>query len=137
MARGRKEDAPGIICTRAPPGRRGLSESPARQAQCSNAGRAATEQDGGSFQRCVHGDRCSQLHTHSADRDGRLGSAGPYRARERAMKENAERVRFDRWLWAARIYKSRSLATRAIVGGKARLGGRRVKPGASITLGDI
>jgi ribosome-associated heat shock protein Hsp15 len=53
------------------------------------------------------------------------------------MKENAERVRFDRWLWAARIYKSRSLATRAIVGGKARLGRRRVKPGASITLGDI
>jgi ribosome-associated heat shock protein Hsp15 len=53
------------------------------------------------------------------------------------MKENAERVRLDRWLWAARIYKSRSLATRAIIGGKARLGGRRVKPGASITLGDI
>jgi ribosome-associated heat shock protein Hsp15 len=52
------------------------------------------------------------------------------------MNEAAERVRFDRWLWVARLYKSRSLATRAIAGGKAHLHGRRVKPGTPVAVGD-
>ena len=48
----------------------------------------------------------------------------------------AERVRFDRWLCAARIYKSRTLAHEGIEGGKARLNGRRAKPGALVGAGD-
>ena len=39
-----------------------------------------------------------------------------------------ERVRFDKWLWAARFYKTRSLAAQAIDAGQARVGGERVKP---------
>lgn len=46
-------------------------------------------------------------------------------------------VRFDRWLWAARFFKTRSQATRAVAGGKAHLGGRRAKPGARISVGDV
>lgn len=38
------------------------------------------------------------------------------------------RVRFDKWLWAARFYKTRSLAAQAIVAGQARLDGERIKP---------
>jgi ribosome-associated heat shock protein Hsp15 len=40
----------------------------------------------------------------------------------------AARVRFDKWLWAARFYKTRSLAAQAIDAGQARLDGERVKP---------
>lgn len=49
---------------------------------------------------------------------------------------NSDKVRFDRWLWAARLYKTRSLATRAVSGGKARLNGRRAKAGAWVRVGD-
>lgn len=48
----------------------------------------------------------------------------------------SERVRFDKWLWAARLYKTRSQATRAVSGGKAQLNDRRAKPGAAIATGD-
>jgi len=37
-------------------------------------------------------------------------------------------TRFDKWLWAARFYKTRSLAAHAVVAGQARLDGERVKP---------
>ena len=48
----------------------------------------------------------------------------------------AERVRFDQWLWAARFYRSRSLAATAIAAGQARLGGERVKPAHAVRIGD-
>ena len=51
-------------------------------------------------------------------------------------KENTERVRLDRWLWAARFYKTRSAATRAVSGGKVRLNGRRPKPSSPVMVGD-
>jgi ribosome-associated heat shock protein Hsp15 len=57
-------------------------------------------------------------------------------ARARAASDAAERVRLDRWLWAARFFKSRTLATQAIAGGKARLNGHRAKPGAPVQPGD-
>ena len=44
-------------------------------------------------------------------------------------------VRIDRWLWAARFYKTRSLAKAAIEGGKIHLEGQRVKPAKEIRLG--
>jgi ribosome-associated heat shock protein Hsp15 len=45
-------------------------------------------------------------------------------------------VRIDKWLWAARFYKTRSLAQQAVEGGKARLNGERVKPAKDVRVGD-
>lgn len=45
-------------------------------------------------------------------------------------------VRLDRWLWAARWFKTRSLATEAVTGGKVHLNGRRVKPASEVRAGD-
>jgi len=47
-----------------------------------------------------------------------------------------EPVRIDRWLWAARFFKTRGLARKAIEGGKIHLRGRRVKPSKAIQPGD-
>jgi ribosome-associated heat shock protein Hsp15 len=47
-----------------------------------------------------------------------------------------ERVRIDKWLWAARFYKSRSLASDAVSGGLAQLNGARVKPSKEVAVGD-
>lgn len=44
--------------------------------------------------------------------------------------------RIDRWLFAVRLYKSRSLAAAAVSGGKVHVGGERVKPSRSVRLGD-
>jgi ribosome-associated heat shock protein Hsp15 len=45
-------------------------------------------------------------------------------------------VRADKWLWAARFYKTRALATQAINGGKVHLNGDRIKPACRLTAGD-
>ena len=50
--------------------------------------------------------------------------------------EPARRVRLDRWLWAARFYKTRSLAAAAIAGGKVQLLGQRVKRSKLVQVGD-
>lgn len=47
---------------------------------------------------------------------------------------SAERMRLDKWLWAARFYKTRQLAIDAINGGKVHLNGQRAKPGKEIGL---
>ena len=52
------------------------------------------------------------------------------------MSEPQERVRIDRWLWAARFYKTRSLATEAVNGGKVEVNGERAKPARLIRIGD-
>jgi ribosome-associated heat shock protein Hsp15 len=44
-------------------------------------------------------------------------------------------VRLDKWLWAARFYKTRSLAQAAVAGGKVKLGGERVKAAKEIAPG--
>src|SRR5678815_1944416 len=46
------------------------------------------------------------------------------------------RVRLDKWLWAARFYKTRSLATEAVTGGKVDVNGERAKPAKPIKPGD-
>ncbi len=46
-----------------------------------------------------------------------------------------EKIRIDKWLWAARFYKTRSLAKQAIEGGKIHCDGQRVKPSKDITTG--
>ena len=55
------------------------------------------------------------------------------------MKETPDKsagVRADKWLWAARFFKTRSLSTVAINGGKVHLNGTRVKPAHKLTIGD-
>ena len=47
-----------------------------------------------------------------------------------------ERMRLDKWLWAARFFKTRSLATQAVDAGKVRLNGERAKPAREIKAGD-
>lgn len=47
-----------------------------------------------------------------------------------------ERVRLDKWLWAARFYKTRSLAALAVEGGKVKLNGARSKPSKALKPGD-
>jgi ribosome-associated heat shock protein Hsp15 len=45
-------------------------------------------------------------------------------------------VRLDKWLWAARFFRTRSLAQAAINGGKVKVGGERVKPAKAVAPGD-
>jgi ribosome-associated heat shock protein Hsp15 len=45
-------------------------------------------------------------------------------------------VRIDKWLWAARFFKTRSLAAQAVGGGKVQLNGARVKPARGLKPGD-
>ena len=47
-----------------------------------------------------------------------------------------EKVRLDRWLWAARFFKTRSLAVEAIKGGRVTVNGLRAKPARQIGRGD-
>ena len=45
-------------------------------------------------------------------------------------------IRLDKWLWAARFYKTRAIAKQMIDGGKVFYNGQRTKSGKSVTLGD-
>lgn len=49
--------------------------------------------------------------------------------------EPLDRQRLDKWLWAARFFKTRQLATEAINGGKVHLNGQRTKPGKEVRAG--
>mgnify|MGYP001764314625 CR=1 FL=1 len=51
-------------------------------------------------------------------------------------ESGAERLRIDKWLWAARFFKTRSLASDAVDGGKVHLNGVRVKPAKTVSIGD-
>jgi len=45
-------------------------------------------------------------------------------------------VRVDKWLWAARFFKTRALATEAVAGGHVHVNGARVKPAKDVRVGD-
>lgn len=47
-----------------------------------------------------------------------------------------DEVRVDKWLWAARFFKTRGLATDAVLGGHVQLNGSRVKPAKGVRAGD-
>jgi len=49
---------------------------------------------------------------------------------------NDDRVRLDRWLWAARFFKTRALAAAAVAGGKVQVNGTRAKPAKQLQVGD-
>lgn len=47
-----------------------------------------------------------------------------------------EPLRIDKWLWAARFFKTRSLAVKAVEGGRVRLNGANAKPARALKVGD-
>ena len=53
------------------------------------------------------------------------------------MADKPGEIRIDKWLWAVRVYKTRSQATDACRKGKVTLGGHPVKPGKNIKAGDV
>ena len=52
------------------------------------------------------------------------------------MANQLERIRIDKWLWAARFFKTRSLAQDAVELGRVRLDGQRLKPSREVKCGD-
>ena len=52
------------------------------------------------------------------------------------MMRHMEQARIDRWLWAARFFKTRNAATDAVLGGRVHLNGARVKPAKAVRAGD-
>ena len=50
--------------------------------------------------------------------------------------DDSDRLRLDKWLWAARFFKTRSLASDAIAGGKVEVNGERAKPAKALKEGD-
>ncbi len=51
------------------------------------------------------------------------------------MTTGEVKIRLDKWLWAARFFKTRQLAAEAINGGKVHLNGQRTKPGKEVKIG--
>ncbi len=53
------------------------------------------------------------------------------------MPVELSRVRIDKWLWAARFFKTRSQASDAVQGGRAHINGVRAKPSKDVAVGDV
>ncbi|WP_027211735.1 RNA-binding S4 domain-containing protein [Burkholderia sp. WSM2232] len=55
----------------------------------------------------------------------------------RISTEPGAKLRIDKWLWAARFFKTRSLAADAVEKGRVRIGGANVKPAKDVRVGDL
>ena len=53
-----------------------------------------------------------------------------------SSQQSTQKIRLDKWLWAARFFKTRALARQAIEGGKVHYNGARTKPGKIPATGD-
>jgi len=53
------------------------------------------------------------------------------------MEAGADRIRLDKWLWAARFFKTRSLASQAVDLGRVRIDGERIKPAREARVGEM
>jgi len=53
------------------------------------------------------------------------------------MNDNHQSVRLDKWLWAARFFKTRNLAKSAIESGKIHIDGQRAKPSKMVSIGQV
>lgn len=54
-----------------------------------------------------------------------------------AAPQALDKVRLDKWLWAARLFKTRALAKDAVEGGKVEIDGHKPKPGKEISIGTV
>ena len=63
------------------------------------------------------------------------GRGGPP-CKDESVTTDDDRTRIDKWLWAARFYKTRSIAAAAVESGKVQVNGARVKPARALKLGD-
>lgn len=54
-----------------------------------------------------------------------------------SLQNESSKVRLDKWLWAARFFKTRSLAAEAIEAGKVEVGGERAKRAKQLQVGDL
>lgn len=52
------------------------------------------------------------------------------------QQQKPQSLRIDKWLWAARFYKTRSLASDAVKTGKVQVNGEKAKPSKEVTIGD-
>ncbi len=53
-----------------------------------------------------------------------------------SLADQDNKIRIDKWLWAARFFKTRAVASQAVVGGHVHLNGERVKPARTVKPGD-
>ena len=78
----------------------------------------------------------SSNNNHNFNLPSGLGAIAGLRENRCMDKSAPATIRVDKWLWAARFYKTRALATQAVIGGKVHLNGERIKPAHKLIPGD-